>query len=67
MWGFVGARAGGGSSVRVGYRVIDLLWWAHCRGGSESRSVGGDPAADSPTATLLRLKPPCEAQIRLVL
>ena len=26
---------------------------------------GGDPAADSPTATLLRLKPPCEAQIRL--
>jgi hypothetical protein len=25
---------------------------------------GGDPAADSPTATLLRLKPPCEAQIR---
>ena len=29
-----------------------------------SRSVGGDPAADSPTATLLRLKPPCEAQIR---
>lgn len=33
----------------------------------ESRSVGGDPAADSPTATLLRLKPPCEAQIRLPL
>lgn len=29
-----------------------------------SRSLGGDPAADSPTATLLRLKPPCEAQIR---
>ena len=29
-----------------------------------SRSVGGDPAADSPTATLLRLNPPCEAQIR---
>lgn len=25
---------------------------------------GGDPAADSPTATLLRLKPPCGAQIR---
>jgi hypothetical protein len=25
---------------------------------------GGDPAADSPTATLLRLKPPCETQIR---
>ena len=31
-----------------------------------SRVCGGDPAADSPTATLLRLKPPCEAQIRLV-
>ena len=31
---------------------------------ARSRSVGGDPAADSPTATLLRLKPPCEAQIR---
>lgn len=25
---------------------------------------GGDPAADSPTATLLRLNPPCGAQIR---
>ncbi len=38
------------------------------KGGSgttpRSRSVGGDPAADSPTATLLRLKPPCGAQIR---
>lgn len=22
--------------------------------------LGGDPAADSPTATLLRLNPPCE-------
>ena len=33
-------------------------------GEPQSRSVGGDPAADSPTATLLRLKPPCEAQIR---
>ena len=32
----------------------------------ESRVSGGDPAADSPTATLLRLKPPCEAQIRRV-
>lgn len=31
---------------------------------ARSRSVGGDPAADSPTATLLRLNPPCEAQIR---
>ncbi len=27
--------------------------------------LGGDPAADSPTATLLRLNPPCEAQIRI--
>ena len=25
--------------------------------------LGGDPAAGSPTATLLRLNPPCEAQI----
>ena len=31
---------------------------------AQSRSVGGDPGADSPTPTLLRLKPPCEAQIR---
>ena len=27
-------------------------------------SLGGDPAAGSPTATLLRLLPPCEARIR---
>jgi hypothetical protein len=26
--------------------------------------LGGDPAADSPTATLLRLNPPCKAQVR---
>ena len=26
--------------------------------------VGGDPAAGSPTATLLRLLPPCKPQIR---
>ena len=30
----------------------------------QTRSLGGDPAADSPTATLLRLNPPCKAQIR---
>lgn len=24
-------------------------------------TLGGDPAADSPTATLLRLNPPCKA------
>ncbi len=29
-----------------------------------TQSLGGDPAADSPTATLLRLNPPCKAQIR---
>ena len=28
-------------------------------------TLGGDPAADSPTATLLRLNPPCKAQIRM--
>ena len=28
-------------------------------------SLGGDPAADSPTATLLRLNPPCETQVRM--
>ena len=27
-------------------------------------ALGGDPAADSPTATLLRLNPTCEAQVR---
>ncbi len=26
--------------------------------------LGGDPAADSPTATLLRLNPPCKVQVR---
>jgi hypothetical protein len=31
------------------------------RGGE---TLGGDPAADSPTATLLRLNPPCKARIR---
>ncbi len=25
--------------------------------------LGGDPAADSPTATLLRLNPPCKIQV----
>ena len=27
-------------------------------------SLGGDPSADSPTDTLLRLNPPCKTQIR---
>jgi hypothetical protein len=27
-------------------------------------ALGGDPAADSPTATLLRLNPTCKAQVR---
>ena len=27
---------------------------------SRNNSLGGDPAADSPTATLLRLNPPCK-------
>ena len=31
---------------------------------SEHSTLGGDPAADSPTATLLRLNPPCKARIR---
>ena len=30
----------------------------------KSDSLGGDPAADSPTATLLRLNPPCKVQVR---
>ena len=34
------------------------------RGVAPVSGCGGDPAADSPTATLLRLNPPCEAQIR---
>lgn len=32
--------------------------------GGEFFCLGGDPAADSPTATLLRLNPPCKAQVR---
>ena len=49
----------------VGARSVswdDAERWAGAA--PQSRSLGGDPAADSPTATLLRLKPPCEAQIR---
>ncbi len=42
--------------------VVTDGWWA--KRVAWSRALGGDPAADSPTATLLRLKPPCEAQIR---
>ncbi len=42
---------------RTGPRVVG-------RGNAPVPVCGGDPAADSPTATLLRLKPPCEAQIR---
>ena len=46
-----------------GHRTaIDAVGWAGAR--PQSRTLGGDPAADSPTATLLRLKPPCGAQIR---
>lgn len=45
--------------------TIAAKWTAELSWGSAPVSVcGGDPAADSPTATLLRLKPPCEAQIR---
>jgi len=50
-------RAGGWTDTLDGSSVVGLP----C---GRSRSVGGDPAADSPTATLLRLKPPCGAQIR---
>ncbi|MDF2955454.1 MAG: hypothetical protein OD815_001070 [Candidatus Alkanophagales archaeon MCA70_species_2] len=35
-----------------------------CPLGSDRGNLGGDPAAGSPTATLLRLSPPCEAQVR---
>jgi hypothetical protein len=35
--------------------ILQFVQQPHSR-----RSLGGDPAADSPTATLLRLNPPCE-------
>jgi hypothetical protein len=41
----------------------DLSVYRHLASGSFF-SLGGDPAADSPTATLLRLNPPCEIQVR---
>ena len=44
-------------------RVEDLSVFRPLAGGSFF-SLGGDPAADSPTATLLRLNPPCEIQVR---
>ncbi len=49
---FEGARSASGTDRKVsqGVALVSIC--------------GGDPAADSPTATLLRLKPPCEAQIR---
>jgi hypothetical protein len=38
------------------FSISDRLWWlALCQ-----PCLGGDPAADSPTATLLRLNPPCK-------
>jgi len=38
------------------YRFIGIWLVCFC--------LGGDPAADSPTATLLRLNPPCKVQVR---
>ncbi len=52
---------------RRGTLLVFVVWWRRTGVGPPcggSRALGGDPAADSPTATLLRLKPPCEAQIR---
>jgi hypothetical protein len=40
------------------------LWQTFQLRPEQSFSLGGDPAADSPTATLLRLNPPCKARIR---
>ena len=54
-----------GSSKVLGRSRIDAdrrQRWAEAE--ASVPIVGGDPAADSPTATLLRLKPPCGAQIR---
>lgn len=45
--------------------AVDRTWNRKVgRGNAPVPVSGGDPAADSPTATLLRLKPPCGAQIR---
>ena len=44
------------------FRALPPVKWAEVD--ASVPVSGGDPAADSPTATLLRLKPPCEAQIR---
>lgn len=49
----------------IGQTLVDRTWTAKVGWGIAPVPVcGGDPAADSPTATLLRLKPPCGAQIR---
>ena len=42
--------------LRIFVRFIGI--WLVCL------CLGGDPAADSPTATLLRLNPPCKVQVR---
>ena len=56
-------RSPDGSKVPGRRRRPNPRRWARAK--LWSRSLGGDPAADSPTATLLRLNPPCGAQIRL--
>ena len=45
----------------AGSGIALILWVEHVL---PNLFLGGDPAAGSPTATLLRLNPPCEAQIR---
>lgn len=40
---------------------VDFLWVEHVL---PNLFLGGDPAAGSPTATLLRLNPPYEAPVR---
>ena len=44
--------------------MLGGLWRLSPQLQPELADIGGDPAAGSPTATLLRLLPPCGTQIR---
>ena len=68
--GFIALR---GDYTRLALPFIPrtFLWklhyftsWTEAERNRVPSFLGGDPAAGSPTATLLRLNPPCEAQIR---
>lgn len=47
--------------IRLKKRIANFACVTHAFVLTIVSALGGDPAADSPTATLLRLNPPCKA------